>query len=206
MNRWMKSGGSRIFPPAGWGLNLPTFSPRRGITSPSCSASRQLTAANAGRNAWRPSPPPTICSERLKKLSSEAPDAVFHAAAVSDFAFGKIWTRAASGELSEVKSGKISTGAGTLLAELVPTPKIIAELRGWFPKARLTGWKFEVEGDRDEAIARGEQQIVECRTDACVVNGRAYGQGASGLVAAGKCVHLPDSTALFGALEKLTRT
>jgi phosphopantothenoylcysteine synthetase/decarboxylase len=139
--------------------------------------------------------------ERLKNLSGEAPDALFHAAAVSDFGFGKIWRRSEGGELSEVKSGKISTGAGTLLAELVPTPKIIAELRGWFPKARLTGWKYEVEGDRTGVIALAERQIARCRTDACVVNGRAYGDGF-GLVAAGKCVHLPDTAALFDALEK----
>jgi phosphopantothenate---cysteine ligase (CTP) len=31
--------------------------------------------------------------ERLKNLSAAKPDAVFHAAAVSDFAFGKIWRR-----------------------------------------------------------------------------------------------------------------
>lgn len=139
--------------------------------------------------------------ERLKNISNETPDAVFHAAAVSDFGFGKIWRRAESGELSEVKSGKISTGAGTLLAELVPTPKIIAELRNWFPRARLTGWKYEVEGNRAGVITLGERQITQCRTDACVVNGRAYGDGF-GLVAAGKCVHLPDAAALFDALEK----
>ncbi|HXD00210.1 MAG TPA: phosphopantothenoylcysteine decarboxylase [Verrucomicrobiae bacterium] len=139
--------------------------------------------------------------ERLRNISSESPDAVFHAAAVSDFGFGKIWRRTEGGDLSEVKSGKISTGAGTRLAELVPTPKIIAELRGWFPQARLTGWKYEVEGNRADVIALGERQIAECRTDACVVNGRGYGDGF-GLVAARKCVHLPDMAALFDALEK----
>jgi phosphopantothenoylcysteine decarboxylase/phosphopantothenate--cysteine ligase len=141
---------------------------------------------------------------RLEKLSNQPPDAVFHAAAVSDFTFGKVWRRAEGGELTEVKSGKISTGAGTLLAELLPTPKIIAELRTWFPKARLTGWKYEVEGDRAGVIALGERQIAQCRTDACVVNGRAYGEGF-GLVAVGKCVHQPDATALFEALEKLIK-
>ena len=142
--------------------------------------------------------------ERLKNLAGEAPDALFHAAAVSDFGFGKIWRRAEGGELSEVKSGKISTGAGTLLAELVPTPKIIAELRGWYPRTRLTGWKYEVEGDRERVIDLGKQQISQYHTDACVVNGRAYGNGF-GLVAGGKCVHLPDAAALFDALEKSLR-
>src|SRR5260221_6883423 len=54
--------------------------------------------------------------ERLKKLGGKKVDAVFHAAAVSDFTFGKIWLRSASGRLTEIKSGKISTRSGTLLA------------------------------------------------------------------------------------------
>src|SRR5437660_1094192 len=83
--------------------------------------------------------------EKFQKLSRQNIGAVFHAAAVSDFAFGKIWLRSPSGELSEIKSGKISTRQGTLMAELVPTPKLIAELRGLFPTAKLVGWKYEVD-------------------------------------------------------------
>src|SRR5438874_1774655 len=74
--------------------------------------------------------------ERLRVFAGQSVDAVFHAAAVSDYGFGKIWIRSSQGELSEIKSGKISTRQGTLLAELTPTPKIIAELRSWFPAAR----------------------------------------------------------------------
>ena len=75
-------------------------------------------------------------------------------------------------------------GEGTLLAELAPTPKIIAELRQWFPHARLVGWKYEVEGGRAGVIQLAERQITECRTDACVANGPAYGAGF-GLVRGG---------------------
>src|SRR5262245_6458700 len=60
--------------------------------------------------------------DRLQACSRTSVDAVFHAAAVSDFAFGKIWLRSFEGELVQVKSAKISTRAGNLLAELVPTP------------------------------------------------------------------------------------
>jgi phosphopantothenoylcysteine decarboxylase/phosphopantothenate--cysteine ligase len=92
-----------------------------------------------------------------------------------------------------------------LLAELVPTPKVIADLRQWFPKALLVGWKYEVEGDRARAIHLAERQIAECRTDACVANGSAYGVGF-GLVRPGDQVtHLPDTTALFAALEEFMR-
>ena len=46
---------------------------------------------------------------QLQALAGSAFAAVFHAAAVSDFAFGKIWRRSPQGELTELKRGKLST-------------------------------------------------------------------------------------------------
>ncbi|MGD1084312.1 MAG: phosphopantothenoylcysteine decarboxylase [Verrucomicrobiota bacterium] len=140
---------------------------------------------------------------RLEALRSPDARAVFHAAAVSDFRFGKIWARTAAGELREVKSAKIATDQEGLLAELRATPKIIRELRGWFPKALLTGWKYELEGGRADALARGERQIEECQLDACVVNGRAYGEGFGLVRRDGGLAHLGDAEGLFAALEAL---
>ena len=140
--------------------------------------------------------------ERLRALAGEPVDAVFHAAAVSDFSFGKVWVRSAHGELTEIRSGKISTRQGTLLAELAPTPKIIAELRPWFPHARIVGWKYEVDGSRADVIRQAETQIAECSTDACVANGPAYGAGF-GLVQAEGCKHVADAPSLFEALQQL---
>src|SRR5215467_176889 len=54
--------------------------------------------------------------EWLQGHSSSQVNGVFHAAAVSDFMFGKIWSRSAKGQLTEVKAGKFSTRQGTLLA------------------------------------------------------------------------------------------
>jgi phosphopantothenoylcysteine decarboxylase/phosphopantothenate--cysteine ligase len=142
-----------------------------------------------------------LCGWRDKNV-----DAIFHAAAVSDFAFGKVWLRSPDGELTEVNSGKLSTRQGTLLAELIPAPKIIAELRDWFPRARLIGWKFDVEGKRESVIEAAEKQIAECRADACVANGPAYGDGF-GLVRNGaKHQHLPNKSALFEELERFLCT
>ncbi len=140
--------------------------------------------------------------ERLKALGTPGVDAVFHAAAVSDFTFGKVWSRTTGGAMTEIKSGKISTRAGTLLAELLPTPKIISQLRDWHPRARLVGWKYEVDGNRTDAVALGEKQIAACHTDACVVNGKAYGDGFGLVTGAGQCRHLADTTALYPALEE----
>lgn len=140
---------------------------------------------------------------RLEALASAEPTAVFHAAAVSDFGFGKIWARTETGEMREVTGAKIGTREGGLLAELTPTPKIIRELRGWFPKGLLTGWKYELDGDRAQALARGERQIRECGLDACVVNGRAYGEGFGLLPRDGGLTHWPGAQQLFAALEAL---
>ena len=142
---------------------------------------------------------------KLQACGGKNVAAVFHAAAVSDFSFGKVWARSAAGELSEIKSGKISTRHGTLLAELVPTQKIIASLRGWFPKAHLTGWKYEVDGTRSDVLQAAEKQMTECSTNACVANGPAYGEGF-GLVTGDKSnTDLVDRPALFEALERLIR-
>ena len=141
--------------------------------------------------------------DRLQALASPAMGAVFHAAAVSDFAFGRVWCQPPQGAPAELKAGKLSSREGTLLAELTPTPKIIADLRQWFPQARLVGWKFEVEGDRAGVIRLAEQQIAECLTDACVANGPAYGAGFGLVRAGGQYTHLPDAAALFTALEAL---
>jgi phosphopantothenoylcysteine synthetase/decarboxylase len=145
--------------------------------------------------------------KKLKNLSASSAksmDAIFHAAAVSDFAFGKKLLRSPSGELTEIRSKKFSTREGALFAELVPTPKIIGELRGWFPAAKIVGWKFEAEGKRADAIRVAERQIKDCSTDACVTNGAAYGEGF-GLVTRRAQRHLAAAGKLFEALEKFVR-
>src|SRR5438874_4609982 len=142
------------------------------------------------------------------RLESHGPagiDAVFHAAAVSDFAFGKIWIRQEGGRLIEVKAGKFSTRQGMLLAELVPTPKIIGDLRRLFPSALIVGWKFEVDGDRASVLELAKKQISESRTDACVANGPAYGTGFELIGRTDEHEHFEDKPGLFQALERLLR-
>jgi phosphopantothenate---cysteine ligase (CTP) len=141
----------------------------------------------------------------LQARAGQPIEAVFHAAAVSDFAFGKIWRRSPQGELTELRAGKVTTRQGTLLAELLPTPKVIAELRQWFPTAQLVGWKYEVDGDRAGVIHLAEKQVSDCRTDACVANGPAYGPGFGLIVKGRPAVHLADGPALFAALEEFIR-
>jgi phosphopantothenate---cysteine ligase (CTP) len=139
---------------------------------------------------------------KLKLFSGKKAAAIFHAAAVSDFSFGKIFTPDAAGKLKSFKpSRKISTRRGTLLVELLPTPKIIAELRHWFPQTKIFGWKFEADGGREDAILAAKRQIADCSTDFCVANGPAYGRGF-GLVGCGTQKHFTQAEKLFAALEK----
>jgi len=147
----------------------------------------------------------TNLMRRLQGMVSPGVGAIFHAAAVSDFTFGKFWQKGKGRDLVEIKSRKISTHGGLVLAELMPTPKIISHLREWFPQARLIGWKYEVDGDQAQAIALAEQQLRENSTDACVANGPAYGPGFGLVRGRGRCLHLSDKNALFHALDNLIK-
>jgi len=142
--------------------------------------------------------------EHLRELAAESFDAVFHAAAVNDFGFGKVFRRNGSTELVEIGAGKFTTRGEPLLVELVPTAKIIAELRGWFPRATLVGWKYEVDGLQEQVIEKASRQIFENQTDACVANGPAYGDGFA-LVTAEGSTSIGDSPALFRTLEEFLR-
>lgn len=119
--------------------------------------------------------------------AGESIDAVFHAAAVSDF------------HLPGAGTGKLPS-EGALTLELQPTPKLLPRMRGWFPNARITGWKFEAGGTRDEALAAGRAQIASCGTDACVVNGPSYGEGFGVVDAEGRTLGFDSPHDLCAAL------
>ncbi|WP_178086979.1 phosphopantothenoylcysteine decarboxylase domain-containing protein [Methylacidimicrobium tartarophylax] len=131
-------------------------------------------------------------ARELKILAQGRPiDALFHAAALSDFRVGIIQDQAGR----PLRSGKIPSDASCLLT-LVPAPKLLPKLRELFAHAFLAGWKFEVEGDRAAAIARGERQMVDARTDLCVVNGPAYGTGFGLLARSGALLAAEDRESL----------
>lgn len=140
--------------------------------------------------------------DRLKRCARQPVDAIFHAAAVSDFTFGPLFTRMADGRLTSfTPTRKITTRGGNLLVELVPTPKILAELRAWFPQAQLVGWKFQADGGRTGAVRAARNQLAECHTDACVANGPAYGAGF-GLVSPRSHRHFTQAETLFAQLAE----
>jgi phosphopantothenoylcysteine decarboxylase/phosphopantothenate--cysteine ligase len=117
---------------------------------------------------------------------------VFHAAALCDFRVKQI-----TDELGLPVSGdKLSSRAGTLSLTLEPAPKLIATLRRMFPASILVGWKYELDGTAEGVVAKGRQQMDDCLTDACVLNGDAYGSGFGVISRSGEQTHLPDKTAL----------
>ena len=136
----------------------------------------------------------------LDALAAAGADAVFHAAAVGDFTFGGVFREEAEGTRTRVESGKVSTRTGRLFAELVPTPKLLPRLRDLFPAAWIVGWKYEVDGTREDALARSREQVAGARTDLCIANGPAYGEGFGWVTAAG---HDPlrDAPELYGRIE-----
>lgn len=121
------------------------------------------------------------------------PVAIFHAAAVADFEVGGVFRRGADGSMVPLSAGKHSTREGVLWAELRPTPKILARLRDLYPQAWITGWKYEVDGSREEVLQRAREQRTACRSDAVVANGPAYGPGFCWL--SGATEQLLDDTA-----------
>jgi phosphopantothenoylcysteine decarboxylase/phosphopantothenate--cysteine ligase len=133
-------------------------------------------------------------------------DAVFHAAAVSDFRVGEVWAKAPDGSVTAAHGGKLSTREGSLLLELLPAPKLIAELKTWFPGTVLVGWKYEVDGTHTQVLDRALAQINECATHYCVANGPAYGDGFGLVSRNGECVHSPGPEELFRALEQALLT
>ena len=125
---------------------------------------------------------------QMKEAEALKVKAIFHVAAVSDFS------------IARPRRGKFSS-AEKLTLTLKPTLKIIRQLRRWHPNALVIGWKYEVSGKLKQAINKGLEQMKNCQTDACVVNGPAYGEGF-GLVRK-EAEHCPNERALFRRLLTL---
>jgi phosphopantothenate---cysteine ligase (CTP) len=104
----------------------------------------------------------------LERLPTQ-PAAVFHAAALCDFLVHEI-------EGSN-RARKIPSSVAELRLILRPAEKLLPRLRALFPDAIIVGWKYELDGSREDAIARARGQLDSAHTDACVLNGTTYGSG-----------------------------
>jgi len=124
--------------------------------------------------------------------------AVFHAAALCDYRVKSVLTS----DGAQVAATKIPSRAGELTLTLDPSSKLIHSLRDLFPVSRIVGWKYELVGSRADVIAAAIRQLAESRSDACVMNGAAYGAGFGFLAPQTKPVHLADQAALCGHLVR----
>ncbi len=111
--------------------------------------------------------------EQLAEARGHEVCAVFHAAALSDYAVAGV--RGPNGAITHAQ--KIPGNLARIELVLEPAAKVLPRLRGWFSRARITGWKYELEGARTEALAAAQQQLAAGRTDCTVLNGEAYGPG-----------------------------
>ena len=109
----------------------------------------------------------------LFKLREESAGAVFHAAALCDFRVARV----TDADGVEATAAKIPTRAGHITLTLAPAVKVLPQLRAIFPGAFIVGWKYELDGDRTSVVEKAARQLYECSTDACVVNGAAWGEG-----------------------------
>lgn len=99
--------------------------------------------------------------------------AVFHAAALADYDIAAV--RGPDGE--PLNPHKIPGNLARVHLVLEPAPKILPQIKIMFPHAWVVGWKFELEGTREDAVAAGQSQILRGYTGATIVNGSAYGPG-----------------------------
>lgn len=131
--------------------------------------------------------------EQLTSLSRAGEvAAVFHVAALCDYKVKQVEDERGQKQ----SSAKIESRAGALTLRLEPARKVIGELRALFPQAVIVGWKYELAGTRQEALAKVWRQLAENRTDACVLNGAAYGEGFAWCTAPDQILPLPNKSAV----------
>jgi len=132
-------------------------------------------------------------AERLRRRASTgAFTAVLQVAALCDFRVVRI--QDPDGRILE--EGKIPSRGSGLCVHLSPAHKLIADLAGLFPKAWVVGWKYEVDGAPADAVRKGQRQMEESGTHACVVNGPACGSQWF-------LCELPDRIATYATRQEL---
>jgi phosphopantothenoylcysteine decarboxylase/phosphopantothenate--cysteine ligase len=138
----------------------------------------------------------------LQLLLAETNLAQFHAilvpAALPDYALkGTLDLRGGA-----LPPGKWPGSLPGLQIELSPGPRILPTLRDYAPKAKIIGWKWEAQGALTEIRKKAEKQIQTCRTDGCVLNGPAYGNGYLLMTVGGNSLPCPSSMELGHALAR----
>jgi phosphopantothenoylcysteine synthetase/decarboxylase len=122
--------------------------------------------------------------EQLLAAEAGKHDVVLHLAALADFLPHEV--EADGRTLSAGPEGKIRSDASGLTVRFRRAPKLLAQLRQWFPQSCIVGWKYEVDGDEANLLRLGSRQIMENQLNASVLNGPAMGDGLLLLLSSGK--------------------
>lgn len=137
--------------------------------------------------------------EQLNSMEGrDSVTALFHVAALTDFEVARIENT--DGE--PVSGSKIPSRQDGLMLYLTPAVKVLPQLPSLFPNARVVGWKYEMEGNRSDAMAAAQRQLDECGTPACVINGAAFGPSFGFLDKSGRFDEFPDKPALVRFLAE----
>ena len=135
---------------------------------------------------------------RLREAGGSGVDAVFHVAALCDYEVKSAY----SADGAPIVAKKIPTLAGEVTLTLRPALKLLPALRVMFPAAKIVGWKYELDGDRAAAEAKARAQISANSTDACVVNGAAWGTGFGFVEPGREPFVIADKPSLCGFLSR----
>jgi len=128
-------------------------------------------------------------------------DAILHVAALCDYKVSHV----SDARGTRQDAAKLESRSGALTLALEPARKVIAGMRSYFPKATIVGWKYELNGSRADALAKAWRQVREARTDACALNGRAWGDGFAFCIPPDQVRILPDRAALIQFVPKWLR-
>lgn len=106
---------------------------------------------------------PIITHEDVSKtlqqqLMKQNFDLIIHAMAVLDF------------QPEEIAKGKTKTKDGTWHLQLVPTPKIINQIKKWSPQSVLIGFKLESGVDQQTLLTSARQLLKDSRADYVLAN------------------------------------
>ena len=136
--------------------------------------------------------------ELLRNPGANGAGAVFHAAALCDYRVKSV----RGGDGAVMMAHKLPSHAGELTLTLEPTVKLLPELRAIFPTAKIAGWKYELDGTPADVVAKAREQLAACGTDACVVNGAAWGAGFGFIGPGREAVGVADKPALCAFLAE----
>lgn len=128
-------------------------------------------------------------------------DAILLPAALPDYQLSKAYGPDGRGLNPHKWSGSLSK----IHLELSPGPRILPNLRRMAPHAQIIGWKWEADGSMEDLMTIARKQIRDCQTDACVLNGPAYGMGHLLVPVRGEPIPCTSSTELGEALVQYLR-